>query len=227
MKRLLWSVSITAILFGTVALPSYALSLACCTSLEEMEQSSDLIVRGRPLADFDEVQKLYFSQAEYQARVTAGEPLPIGASVVIHDGNWQLVERYTTIPVEILEVIEGETDERVLGVVQHDDWGAIPMKKGAEYLLFLQQPSRSEEAGDIYYNFYGQGTYNIDGTDLRTSSAGYYDAEAVEERYGDRVQFVSSLSKQSTRAVQQEEEEPQMSLFHKWISAIRQWFKTD
>jgi hypothetical protein len=189
-----------------------------------MEQSSDLIIRGRAIADFDEVATLHLSEAEYQARIAAGEPLPLGASVIVHDDDWQLVEQLTLIPVEVLEVLEGETTKNVISVVQHNDWGVIPMKKDAEYLLFLQHPMQSGPTYDFYFNFYGQGTYNLDGTDPRTSSANYYDAEAVEERYGDRVEFVLSAA-QDVKADQLATEESRATWFDRWLKGIQQWLK--
>ena len=47
-----------------------------------MEQHSDLIIHGRALADFDEMRELqHLSDAEYQALIVAGQPLPPGASI--------------------------------------------------------------------------------------------------------------------------------------------------
>ncbi len=202
-----------------------ALSLACCTDLDEMVQSSDLIIRGRALADFNEVTKLHLSEAEYQARIAAGTPFPLGASVVIHDGDWQLVEQFIILPVKVLEVVEGETTEQVISVVQNNDWGAVPMKKDTEYLLFLQRPLPSESVPDFYCDFYGQGTYNLDGKDPRTSSAGYYDAEAVEERYGDRVEFASLPAEQNARIIQPATQKSKVNWFNKGLNVIRQWFR--
>ena len=224
-KRILWPTLAAASLFIAAPQPAKALSLACCTSLDEMEQSSDLIVRGRAIADFDEVATLHLSEAEYQARIAAGEPLPLGASVIIRDDDWQLVEQLTLIPVEVLEVIEGETTKDVISVVQHNDWGAIPMKKDAEYLLFLQHPMQSGPTHDFYFNFYGQGTYNLDGTDPRTGSAGYYDAEAVEERYGNRAEFVPPLAARDANADQLATEEPRVTWFDRWLKSLQKWFK--
>lgn len=213
-----------ASLFIAVPQSVKALSLACCTSLDEMEQSSDLIIRGRAITAFDEVETLHLSEVEYQARIANGESFPLGASVIIHDDDWLLVEQLTLIPVEIIEVLEGETNKLVINVVQHNDWGSIPMEDGAEYLLFLQHPVQSGPTYDFYFNFYGQGTYNLDGTDPRTSSAGYYDAEAVEERYGDRVELVPSKATDAS-AVQVAIEEPIATWLNMLLKDIRQWFK--
>lgn len=192
-----------------------------------MEQSSDLIIQGRALADFYEVAELHLSETEYRTRIETGESLPLGASVIIHDDDWLLVEQLTLLPVEVLEVIEGETHKQIINVVQHDDWGSIPMKKDAEYLLFLQQPLPSVSARDFYYNFYGQGTYNLDGTDPRISSAGYYDAEAVEDRYGSRVEFAVLPSEKNVSVVQTATKDSKATRLHRWLSRIHQWFKAD
>ena len=223
-KLMLWPTLAVTSLLITAPQSAKALSLACCTSLDEMEQSSDLIIRGRAVANFDEVETLHLSEAEYQARIATGEPLPLGAAVIVHDDDWQLVERLTLIPVEVLEVLEGQTTKNVISVVQYNDWGAIPMQKGAEYLLFLQHPIQSGPTYDFYFNFYGQGTYNLDGTDPRTSSASYYDAEAVEERYGERVEFVPPVTK-DVSTEQPVTEKPRATWFDRWLKGIQQWIQ--
>ena len=198
----------------------------CCSSIEEMEQHSDLVIRGRALAEFDEAKAVPFSQDEYQAYLASGQSLPLGSSVVIHDDKWQLVERFTTVPVEVTEVIEGEVGDRLISVVQYNDWGAIPMKAGSEYLLFLSPSQQPEPVQNLYYNFYGQGTYNIDGTDIRTSSAGYYDADAVEAGYGDRIDFVS-LSNKSAQATSITKESRTATPFIWLLNRFRVWFQND
>lgn len=227
MKKSLWSVLTTGTLLITSAPQSaYALSLACCNSLEEMEQSSDLIIRGRALAGFEEMQALQqLSDAEYQALIAAGKPLPQGTSI-IGGGEDQFIRQETTIPVEVLEIIKGETNEQTINVVQHNGWGAIPMKKGSEYLLFLYPPLPSGSSQDFYYNFYGQGTYNLDGTDPRTSSALFYDTDAVKERYEDRIRFVFPPSEKTIGIVQLKEEN-QITWFSKWVSTVQRWFKAN
>ena len=161
--------------------PVQALSLACCSSLDEMEQSSDLIIRGRALLDIEDVEESNFSEAEYQAHIATGKPLPPGVSVVVHDDEWQFVSGYTTLPVKVLTVLEGETEEQIISVGQENDWGATPMIKDAEYLLFLGRWLYPEPEKSLYFDFYGQGKYNLDGTNLTTGSPGYYDVDEVEE----------------------------------------------
>ncbi len=39
------------------------------------------------------------------------------------------------LPVKVIEVVEGETNEQTISVVQYNDWGAIPMKNDTEYLV--------------------------------------------------------------------------------------------
>ena len=191
-ERLLWlPLAVGTALIISVPQPVQALSLACCTSLDEMEQSSDLIIRGQALLDIDDVEKLHFSEAEWATHIATGKALPPGVSVVVHDEKWQFVTGYTTLPVKVLAVIEGETQEQVISVGQNDDWGATPMVKDAEYLLFLGRSLYPESKKSLYFDFYGQGKYNTDRTDLTTGSAGYYNVEEVKERYGDRVDFIA------------------------------------
>ena len=97
-----------------ISIPQHvqALSLACCSSLDEMEKSSDLIVTGKALLSIDDVEERNFSEAEYQAYLATGEQLPIGVSVIVHDEKWQLVTRYTTLPVRVTTVLKGETTEQ-------------------------------------------------------------------------------------------------------------------
>ena len=220
------AIAVSGLLITSIPQRVQALSLACCASLEEMEQNSELIIRGQALLDFDEVKEVHFSQDEYQVYLETGNSLPLGTSIVVHDDEWQLVERIVALPVEVLEVIEGETDNQTINVVQHNDWGAIPMKKGAEYLLFLSQSQQLEPIQHFYYNFYGQGTYNLDGTDLRASSAGYYDAEAIEEQYGDRVEFVAP-SEKSVQIVPIAVEGTNPTWFSRLFGGLQAWFKDD
>lgn len=226
MKRLPW---LTLAIAGAALIAStpqqvQALSLACCASLDDMEQSSDLIIRGRALLDIEDVEELHFSEAEYQAHLATGKALPLGVSVVVHDDKWQLIMRYTTVPVKVLTVLEGKTTEQVIGVAQHNDWGAMPMVKGAEYLLFLSRSLHPESAQPIYYDFYSQGKYNLDGTDLAASSPGYYDVSEVKQRYGDRVDFVStSLLERVDLSPQAEEEAVKTNWFEKLLGRFRHW----
>ena len=191
-ERLLWlPLVVGAALIVSVPQSAQALSLACCTSLEGMEQNSDLIIRGQALLDIDDVKKLHFSEAEWTTHIATGKALSPGVSVVVHDEKWQFVMGYTTLPVKVLTVFKGETEEQVISVGQKDDWGATPMVKDAEYLLFLSRSLYPESEKSLYFDFYGQGKYNTDRTDLTAGSAGYYNVEEVKERYGDRVDFIA------------------------------------
>lgn len=199
-ERLIWLPLVGAALIVSVPQPAQALSLGCCTSLEDMEQNSDLIIRGQALLNIDDVEKLHFSEAEWATHIATGKALHPGVSVVVHDEKWQFVTGYTTLPVKVLTVLEGETEEQVISVGQEDDWGATPMVKGAEYLLFLSRSLYPESEKSLYFDFYGQGKYNTDKTDLTAGSAGYYNVEEVKERYGGRVDFIApSLSERVSR----------------------------
>ena len=139
-ERLLWlPLVVGAALIVSVPQPTQALSLACCTSLEDMEQNSDLIIQGQALLDIDDVEELHFSEAEWAAHIATGKSLLPGVSVVVHDEKRQFVTGHTTLPVKVLTVFEGETEEQVISVGQNHDWGATPMVKDAEYLLFLSR----------------------------------------------------------------------------------------
>lgn len=189
-----------------------ALSLACCSSLDEMEQSSDLIVTGKALSGIDDVEERHFSEAEYQAHLATGEQLPIGVSVIVHDEKWQFVTGYTTLPVKVTTVLRGETTEQIIDVAQQDDWGATPMVEGAEYLLFLSRSLHFELSQPVYYDFYSQGKYNIDGTDTTAGSPAYYNIEEVRARYSDRIDFTPLSMKRRSA-----------SWIGKVIKSFRQW----
>lgn len=205
-----------------------ALSLACYDSLDDMEQSSDLIIRGRTLSDVDDVEELNFSQAEYQARLATGEALPLGVSVVVHDDKWQFVDGYTALPVEVLTVFKGETDKRMISVIQNDDWEATSMVKDAEYLLFLHSSLRAELAQTLYSDLYGQGKYNTDGADLTAGSVCPQDTEGVRKRYSDRIDFaVPASSEKVGLSLGREQETNELSWFRKMIVSFRQWLKAD
>ena len=218
------ALTVTSILL-VVSIPQQvqALSLTCCASLDDMEQSSDLIIRGRALSEVEDVEEIHFSEAEYQAHLASGETLPLGISVVVHDEKWQFVTGYTALPVEVLTVIEGETNKQVISVAQQNDWGATHMVKNAEYLLFLNRSLYFESGQAIYYDFYGQGKYNTDRTDLAAGSAGYYDVEEVKQRYGDRVDFLSTLPTETVNLSQPEEAVTETTWFRRLLGRFRRW----
>jgi hypothetical protein len=122
------------------------------------------------------------------------------------------------VPVEVISTVKGETKKRIINVSQQDDWGAIPMKKNAEYLLFLENSLMPEHG--FYSSFYGQGIYNTDGKDPRTSSAGFYDFETVQAMYGDRVDFVEPDLPQ---AAQSHELISEKSWFNTWLTRLKEW----
>ena len=59
------------------------------------------------------------------------------------------------------------------------------------HVLKLEFGTAAESEKSLYFDFYGQGKYNTDRTDLTAGSAGYYNVEEVKERYGDRVDFIA------------------------------------
>jgi hypothetical protein len=224
MKRLLWLTLAGAVFIASAPQSVQALSVDCCTSLDEMEQHSDLIIRGRALQDIEDTEEFHFSEAEYQAHLATGKVLPLGASAVVHDDKWQIIMRYTTLPVKVLTVLEGETTAQIIGVAQENDWGATPMVKNAEYLLFLNRSLNFDTASPIYYDFYSQGKYNLDGTDPAASSPEYYNLDEVKQRYGDRVTFVSTPPNEAIDLpLQAEKETARTHWLKELVGCFRHW----
>lgn len=79
------------------------------------------------------------------------------------------------------------------------------MVEGAEYLLFLGRSLQFDPDRPVYYDFYSQGKYNIDGTDLTAGSPAYDDVEAVRARYGDRIDFALRSPEKSSPSSEVEE----------------------
>ena len=93
--------------------PTQALSLALLNSLVDMEQKQRSHHQGQTLLDIDDVgREVIFLELSRPPTAATGNVLLPEGSVVVHDEKRQSATGHTTLPVKVLTVFEGETEEQ-------------------------------------------------------------------------------------------------------------------
>jgi hypothetical protein len=156
----------------------------------ELFQSADLVVIGKPTVNIDETSYISLSESESRSR-----KYPDNVSVAVKTSSGLIVSANSTVLFKVQRYLKGDLKEKQIRVVQSSAYiqepgqepfvllkdGGTPFQKKSRYVLFLKEVDTA-----TYPNLTGvysimsvnQGKFNLDKTDSQES-----EVEGSDEQY--------------------------------------------
>jgi hypothetical protein len=172
-------------------------------SSDELANSSDLTVIGKPLANIDESISFVLGEESKKEKKTSKESV----SYIVRDKTGHILDSYTITPFKVNKYVKGNLKDKTIEVLQPSALlreegnnpiilqteGSSPLNKKSKYLLFLKEvdtetyPNSKGVYSIISIN---QGKFNFDKTDERESKVESEDPqyrnlkENIKGKYG-------------------------------------------